>query len=120
MADTALDNLIDALRRLPGVGVKSAQRMAFHLLQHDRDGALRLARALEQATQQVRHCARCNTFTEDEVCTTCRNPQRDRTKLCVVETPADQDAIERTPTPGKTRRASISASRLGPVVDTEP
>jgi recombination protein RecR len=96
LAEHSLRALVEALRRLPGVGVKSASRMAFHLLQHDREGAQLLARALEQAASHVRHCARCNTFTEDEVCTTCRNPQRDRGKLCVVETPADQDAIERT------------------------
>ena len=92
----ALDGLIQALRRLPGVGVKSAQRMAFHLLQHDRDGALRLARALHQACEQVGHCQRCHTFTEGEVCSTCLNPKRDLSKLCVVETPADQAALERT------------------------
>lgn len=88
--------LVQALQRLPGVGVKSASRMAFHLLQHDRDGALRLAQALQQAVRDVRHCALCNTFTEDEVCPTCLDPQRDAGLLCVVETPADQAALERT------------------------
>jgi recombination protein RecR len=88
--------LIEALRRLPGVGVKSASRMAFHLLQHDREGAHVLARSLEQAASNIRHCSQCHTFTEDEVCATCRSPQRDRGKLCVVETPADQAAVERT------------------------
>ena len=96
MAEPSLDGLIDALRRLPGVGVKSAQRMAFHLLQHDREGAQVLSRALEQAGRNIRHCSECHTFTEDEVCATCRSPQRDRGKLCVVETPADQAALERT------------------------
>ena len=97
MADNhSLERLIDALRRLPGVGVKSAQRMAFHLLQHDREGAQQLARALTEAVDQVRHCARCHTFTESEVCATCRDPRRDRSQLCVVETPADQAAMERT------------------------
>jgi recombination protein RecR len=96
LADNALPALIEALRRLPGVGVKSASRMAFHLLQHDRDGALRLAQALQQATERVRHCTLCHTFTEGEVCATCASPQRDRSKLCVVETPADQAAVERT------------------------
>ena len=91
-----LPALIEALRRLPGVGQKSASRMAYHLLQHDREGALLLAQALQQAASRVRHCALCHTFTEDEICETCRNPQRDRSKLCVVETPADQAAIERT------------------------
>ncbi|MCM2252635.1 MAG: recombination mediator RecR [Ramlibacter sp.] len=97
MSDTnALAALIDALRRLPGVGVKSASRMAFHLLQHDRAGAQVLARALEKAATQIRHCSLCHTFTENEVCATCQDPRRDRSKLCVVETPADQAAVERT------------------------
>ena len=97
MADSnAVEGLIQGLRRLPGVGVKSASRMAFHLLQHDRDGARTLARALHESTDRIRHCARCHTFTEAEVCSTCRDPQRDRSKLCVVETPADQSAVERT------------------------
>jgi recombination protein RecR len=92
----SLDALVDALRRLPGVGVKSASRMAFHLLQHDREGAQLLARALQQAAGQVRHCERCNTFTEMPVCNVCLDVRRDPTKLCVVETPADQAALERT------------------------
>lgn len=96
MAEVSLQALVEALRRLPGVGQKSASRMAFHLLQHDREGARLLARALEQAATSVRHCVLCHTFTEDEVCATCRSPQRDRAKLCVVETPADQAAVERT------------------------
>jgi recombination protein RecR len=96
VAEPSLDHLIDALRRLPGVGVKSAQRMAFHLLQHDREGAQGLAAALQSAVQQVHHCARCHTFTEAEVCATCLDPQRDPQQLLVVETPADQAAIERS------------------------
>lgn len=91
-----LDALVQALRRLPGVGVKSAQRMAFHLLQHDRPGAELLSRALHEATVSVRHCARCHTFTENEVCPTCLDPSRDASRLAVVETPADQAALERT------------------------
>jgi recombination protein RecR len=91
-----LSSLIDALRRLPGVGAKSAARMAFHMLQHDREGAQLLSRALAEAVQKVRHCNRCYTFTEAEVCHTCQDAQRDKTKLCVVETPADQSALERT------------------------
>jgi recombination protein RecR len=91
-----LEALIDALRKLPGVGVKSAQRMAFHLLQHDRAGAQQLSRALDGAVMSVRHCARCHTFTDDEVCAICRDPARDVRQLCVVETPADQAALERT------------------------
>jgi len=97
MADNnALNALIEGLRRLPGVGVKSASRMAFHLLQHDRAGAQLLAQALQQAATQIRHCSLCHTFTENEVCATCLDPQRDASKLCVVETPADQAAVERT------------------------
>ena len=91
-----LDALIDSLRRLPGVGAKSASRMAFHLLQHDPIGAQLLARNLEQAARMVRHCERCNTFTEAPVCRLCLDTRRDSTKLCVVETPADQAALERT------------------------
>lgn len=92
----ALETLVQALRALPGVGVKSAQRMAFHLLQHDRTAAQRLAMALQHAVSTVAHCRCCNTFTEDEVCPTCLDTRRDRSQLCVVETPADQDALERT------------------------
>jgi recombination protein RecR len=93
---SALDALIQALRRLPGVGLKSASRMAFHLLQHDRAGAQIMAQALTNAAAQVLHCGRCNTFTQSEVCNTCSDLQRDPTRLCVVETPADQMALERT------------------------
>lgn len=97
MADAhSLELLVQALRCLPGVGVKSAQRMAFHLLQHDREGALRLSQALQHACHSVRHCTMCHTFTESDVCVTCRDPRRDRGLLCVVETPADQAAMERT------------------------
>ena len=97
MSDThSLDTLIQALRRLPGVGVRSAQRMAFHLLQHDREGARQLGRALHEAVDQVRHCAQCHTFTESEICATCNDPRRDASQLAVVETPADQAALERT------------------------
>jgi recombination protein RecR len=96
LAEPALSGLIDALQRLPGVGVKSAQRMAFHLLQHDRDGARRLAGALTHAMGSMRHCTRCHTFTEQEVCSTCTDPRRDGRLLCVVETPADQAALERS------------------------
>ncbi len=95
-SEAALEGLIEALRRLPGVGQKSAQRMAFHLLQHDRDGARRLAGALTHAVQQMRHCQRCHTFTENEVCSTCTDPRRNPRLLCVVETPADQAALERS------------------------
>jgi recombination protein RecR len=97
VADTgSLDALVDALRRLPGVGVKSASRMAFHLLQHDRQGTQLLARALQEAAANVQHCELCNTFTEAKICQVCMDARRDGSKLCVVETPADQAALERT------------------------
>jgi recombination protein RecR len=96
LSANAVNALVEALRRLPGVGVKSASRMAYHLLQHDRAGAQVLAQALDHAATHVRHCALCHTFTEDEICATCLDPQRDRGKLCIVETPADQAAVERT------------------------
>ncbi len=93
---TSLDALTRALRCLPGVGPKAAQRMALHLLQHDRDGAQRLADALTHATLHVRHCERCNTFTEDAICVLCRSGKRDPALLCVVETPADLLMVENT------------------------
>ena len=96
MAEPSLDALVEALRRLPGIGIKSAQRMAFHLLQHDREGAQRLAASLHAAVTEVRHCQRCHTFTESAVCSTCQDASRDARLLCVVETPADQAALERT------------------------
>jgi len=96
VTERVLQNLLDALRRLPGVGARSAQRMAFHLLQHDREGARRIAAALQAADSQVRHCERCHTFTESAVCPICLDPRRDARLLAVVETPADQAALERT------------------------
>ena len=84
-----LDELIAALRCLPGVGPKSAQRMAYHLLQRDKPGAQRLASALGLALERIRHCERCNSFTEDAVCALCRSERRDASLVCVVETPAD-------------------------------
>ncbi|KPK03590.1 MAG: recombination protein RecR [Betaproteobacteria bacterium SG8_39] len=91
-----LERLIEALRVLPGVGPRSAQRMAYHLLQHGRDGAGQLAQALQGALERVRHCARCNNFTEDEVCALCRSPRRDASLLCVIETPSDLAMVEQT------------------------
>jgi recombination protein RecR len=91
-----LDRLIEALRVLPGVGPRSAQRMAYHLLQNDRAGAERLAQALGGALAAVRRCAKCNNFTEDEVCALCRSPRRDASLLCIVETPADLSMVEQT------------------------
>ncbi len=92
----SLDALTTALRRLPGVGARSAQRFAYHLLQHDREAALEISQALADSVAKVRHCARCNTFTEREVCETCESNRRDGSLLCVVETPADQLMIEQT------------------------
>src|SRR5512143_1839169 len=91
-----LERLIEALRVLPGVGPRSAQRMAYYLLQHDRAGAEALGAALAEALRTVRHCSRCNNFTEDEVCALCRSPRRDPSLLCVVETPADLSMVEQT------------------------
>ena len=91
-----LDRLIEALRVLPGVGPRSAQRMAYHLLQHDRGGAEVLAASLVAALKAVRHCSRCNNFTEEEVCSLCRSARRDAALLCVVETPADLAMVEQT------------------------
>jgi len=93
---SSLDELIEALRCLPGVGPKSAQRMAYHLLQRDRRGADRLAAALHRALDTLRRCARCNTFTEDEVCDRCASPKRDSSLLCVVEMPVDLNTMEQT------------------------
>lgn len=85
----ALDELIAALRCLPGVGPKSAQRMAYHLLQRDKPGAQRLAQALGIALERIRHCEKCNSYSEEPVCVLCRSQRRDATLLCVVETPGD-------------------------------
>ena len=96
MADPALEALIDALRCLPGVGQKSAQRMAFHLLQHDRVGAMKLSRALAMSIDEIGHCERCHTFSRAPVCDVCLDESRDQSLLCVVESPADQAVFERT------------------------
>jgi len=95
-APSSLEALIQALRCLPGVGPKSAQRMAYHLLQHDQQGAGRLADAMRGAIERVRHCAMCNTFTEAEVCDICLSTKRDPTLLCVVEMPGDLLMMEQT------------------------
>ncbi len=95
-APAALEQLTAALKRLPGVGPKSAQRFAYYLLQHDREGARLIARALDDAVARIRHCVRCNTFSEAEVCETCASPRRDAGLLCVVETPSDQLMVEQT------------------------
>ena len=92
----ALDELIQALRCLPGVGPKSAQRMAYHLLQRDKKGAERLASGLSEALERIRHCGRCNTFTEAEICSLCASARRDGALLCVVESPGDLLMMEQT------------------------
>jgi len=91
-----LELLVEALRALPGVGPRSAQRMAYHLLQHDRAGGERLAQALAGALANVRRCAKCNNFAEEELCVLCRSTRRDASLLCVVETPADLSMVEQT------------------------
>ena len=94
MFSPLIDELISALRCLPGVGPKSAQRMTLSLLEHDREGGLRLAASLEKAIQGVGRCQRCRTLTEQTVCAICRNSKRDEQLLCVVESPADILALE--------------------------
>ncbi|MGB0129724.1 MAG: recombination mediator RecR [Rhodocyclaceae bacterium] len=96
LTPSALDELVQALRCLPGVGPKSAQRMAYYLLQRDRQGADRLGRALDSALTTLHHCARCNTFTEAEICARCASAKRDPTLLCIVESPADLNMMEQT------------------------
>jgi len=92
----ALEELIQSLRCLPGVGPKSAQRMAYHLVQRDKKGADRLARALSESLDRIRHCERCNTFTESELCALCSSARRDASLLCVVESPGDLLMMEQS------------------------
>jgi recombination protein RecR len=108
-----LAELIDALRCLPGVGPKGAQRMAFHLLERDRDGARRLAERLTQAMERVGHCILCRNLSENDVCGICANSQRDRSTLCVVETPADVAAIDQST--GFTGVYFVLMGRLSPL-----
>ncbi len=91
---SSLEELVKALRCLPGVGSKSAQRMAYHLLQRDRPGALHLARSLDHAVENVQHCIKCNNFSEQEICVLCRSSRRETNLLCVVEMPADLLVME--------------------------
>lgn len=93
MSTPLIDHLIESLRCLPGVGPKSAQRMAYHLLERDRDGARQLAAALTTSMERVGHCEQCRTLSETTVCAVCSSPQRDRSQLCVVESPIDVQAI---------------------------
>ena len=94
MSSSLLEQLIDALRCLPGVGQKSAQRMAYQLLERNREGGIRLSQALAAAMEKVGHCALCRDFSESEMCATCASAARERTLLCAVENPADRLAIE--------------------------
>jgi recombination protein RecR len=96
MTTPVIGRLIEALRCLPGVGPKSAQRMAYHLLERDREGALVLAGALQEAVEKVGHCSRCRTFSEGELCPICASSQREQGVICVVESPADVEALEQS------------------------
>lgn len=91
-----VDDLINALRCLPGIGPKSAQRMAFHLLERGQQQAVRLADCLQEATSKIKHCQKCNTFSETDCCHLCAHPRRDQSLLCIVESPIDMLAIEQT------------------------
>ena len=113
MSSPLLNELIDALRCLPGVGAKSAQRMAFHLLERDRDGARRLAEKLTAAAERIGNCTRCRTFSETPVCALCTSSARDASLLCVVESPVDQLAVE-TAT-GFRGRYFVLLGRLSPL-----
>jgi recombination protein RecR len=108
-----LNELIEALRCLPGVGAKTAQRMAFHVLERDRAGARRLAEKLNSAVERIGNCTRCRTFSEESVCVLCAHPSRDPQLLCVVETPADQMAIEQAT--GFRGRYFVLLGRLSPL-----
>ena len=108
-----LSDLIEALRCLPGVGVKTAQRMAFHVLERDRAGAKRLADKLSAAVERIGNCSRCRTFSEEKICVTCASSVRDAQLLCVVETPADQLAIEQAT--GYRGRYFVLLGRLSPL-----
>ena len=108
-----LNELIEALRCLPGVGAKTAQRMAFHVLERDRTGAKRLADKLAAAVERIGNCSRCRTFSEEKICTLCASAARDPQLLCVVETPADQLAIEQAT--GYRGRYFVLLGRLSPL-----
>ncbi|MBS0569743.1 MAG: recombination protein RecR [Proteobacteria bacterium] len=108
-----LNELIEALRCLPGVGAKTAQRMAFHVLERDRAGARQLAEKLGAAVERIGNCTRCRTFSEEAVCALCASPARDAALLCVVETPADQLAIEQAT--GYRGRYFVLLGRLSPL-----
>ena len=113
MSSLLLNELIDALRCLPGVGAKTAQRMAFHVLERDRVGAKKLSERLAAAVERIGNCTRCRTFSEDAICSTCASPQRDASLLCVVETPVDQLAVEQAT--GYRGRYFVLLGRLSPL-----
>ena len=112
-ATPLLEQLVEALRVLPGVGQKSAQRMAYHRLERDRDGARRLASRLQEAADKVGHCAMCRDFSEADTCATCLSPAREASLLCAVETPADRLAIELAT--GYRGRYFVLQGRLSPL-----
>lgn len=113
-----LEDLIDSLRCLPGVGPKSAQRMAFHILQRDRAGGARLAAVLAEAVRSIGHCSQCRTLSEDEVCVLCANHARDDKLLCVVENPSDVMALEQST--GYRGRYFVLGGRLSPLDGVGP
>lgn len=113
MLSPLLDQLVQALRCLPGVGPKSAQRMALHLLERNRDGAQRLVESLAVALDQIGHCEQCRVLTEEAVCSLCSDPKRDDSLLCIVGSPADMLAIEQA---GSYRgRYFILSGQLSPI-----
>jgi recombination protein RecR len=112
-SEPLLDQFIESLRCLPGVGPKSAQRMALHLLERDRDGGNRLSKVLEEAMERIGRCRICRNLTEQEVCQICSNEQRDKTQLCVVESPSDVIAIEQAT--GYRGRYFVLMGRLSPL-----
>ncbi|MCU0766869.1 MAG: recombination mediator RecR [Gammaproteobacteria bacterium] len=113
-----IQRLVEALRCLPGVGPRSAQRMAFHLLERDREGGRRLAAVLGEAMERVGHCRRCRTLSDREVCALCATPNRDDGLLCVVETPAEVLAIEQAT--GYKGRYFVLGGRLSPLDGVGP
>jgi recombination protein RecR len=112
----AVDNLVSQLTRLPGVGTRTAQRLAFHLLRTQKDEALALAQAIEDVKEKVRFCRECGNLTEDETCEICRDARRDRTIVCVVEQPADLLSIERT----AEYRGHVLGGALSPIDGVDP
>ncbi len=113
-----IDQLIEAFRCLPGVGPRTAQRMAFHLLERDRDGARVLATRVQEAMAGVGHCSQCRTFTEEETCGLCRDPNRDAEQLCVLESPADVHAVEQAG--GYRGRYFVLMGHLSPIDGVGP